>query len=313
MRSKPSRRVVLTLVLGLGLASTVSGQQLIIKGEFGMKGGTMAPPGIYAGVLGSLYNADQLRNEDGDAFDGPNVNQSIFAPIVQYVSTFKIFGANYAATVAVPFANTRLEFPRLGLEGSTGSLALSQTWVVPVSLGWHIEKPLFLSPGGADITAHYAFYAPTGRYTPGAPNNTSLGMWTNEVSFRVTSYFDKNRDWHGSASLFYDINSKKEGQDWTTGNAFTYMWGLGRNFGDQKKLMSGWAGLAGYAQWQVTDTTGIDAPLVARQNKTRIYGVGPELTFLQGALTLRYLWQFGGLFSTQGSGLYAQFVMPLPF
>ncbi len=50
-----------------------------------------------------------------------------------------------------------------------------------------------------------------------------------------------------------------------------------------------------------------DAPL----NKSQIYGVGPDFTTLQGALTVRYFWQFGGKFSTQGQGLYVQFAMPL--
>lgn len=40
------------------------------------------------------------------------------------------------------------------------------------------------------------------------------------------------------------------------------------------------------------------------------FAIGPEFTTLQGALTIRYFWQFGGSFSTQGSGLYAQFVYP---
>jgi hypothetical protein len=34
-------------------------------------------------------------------------------------------------------------------------------------------------------------------------------------------------------------------------------------------------------------------------------------TTLQGALTLRYFWQFNGRFSTQGQNLYLQFAMPI--
>jgi len=91
------------------------------------------------------------------------------------------------------------------------------------------------------------------------------------------------------------------------------MWGLGRDFGEKDSLLSGWFGVAGYSQWQVTSTTGVDAPLIARANKTQVNGVGPELTALQGALTVRYFWQYGGKFTTRGQGLYVQFAMPLPF
>jgi len=60
-------------------------------------------------------------------------------------------------------------------------------------------------------------------------------------------------------------------------------------------------------------TTGLDAPLIVRENKSQINGVGPEFTTLQGALTIRYFWEFGGKFTTRGQGLWVMFAMPLPF
>jgi hypothetical protein len=307
------KRKLLAGCIGLGLfalASAAGAQQLIIKGEFGMKAGTMPDPGLYAGMFGDIAWADEIKL-DNSTIHGPKLTQEIFGPLINWVSPYKILGANYAFMAAVPFANARAEFPRLGgLSGSTG-LALSELWIVPVELGWHIKDPLPLSPGGADIIFHYAFYAPTGRYTAGAPNNTSLGMWTNELSGRLTAYFDKDRDWHGSAAVFYDINGKKQDQDWTTGNAFTFMGGLGRNWGAKGSMFSGWAGIAGYGQWQTTATTGTDAPLAARLGESRVYSIGPELTALEGALTLRYFWEYGAKFSAQGQGLYVQFILPI--
>lgn len=293
----------------LALTSSARAQQLIIKGEFGMKAGTMPDPGLYVGMFGNIAWADEIKL-DNSTIHGPKLTQEIFGPLINWVSPYKILGANYAFMAAVPFANARAELPRLGVGGSTG-LALSELWIVPVELGWHIKDPLPLSPGGADVIFHYAFYAPTGRYTAGAPNNTSLGMWTNELSGRVTAYFDKDRDWHGSAAVFYDINDTKKDQDWKTGNALTFMGGLGRNWGCQGTLLSGWAGIAGYGQWQTTPTTGADAPLAARLGESRVYSIGPELTALEGALTLRYFWEYGAKFSSQGQGFYVQFVLPV--
>lgn len=312
---KPQRLLVFaSVIIAFGLAGTRgNAQQLVLKGEFGMMAGTMAPPGLYAGGFGGFNWADELKTASGDSIPGPDLSQEVFGALVMWVSDFKILGANYGALVGIPWSNTRVEFPHLDNQGGSTGIALTQLWVVPFSLGWHVKGPLPLAPGGADFTLHYAFYPPTGRYTPGAPNNTSLGMWCNEVSGRMTAFFDKDRNWHGSAALFYDINGQKEGLDWTTGNPLTLMGGFGRNFGATDSLFSGWAGVAGYAQWQVTSTTGVDAPLVARLNKTTIYGVGPELTALKGALTVRYFWQFGGKFSVQGQGMYVQLAMPLPF
>ena len=315
------KRLLATLGLAaaLGLSGRSAGaQQLIIKGEFGLKAGFTPPPGLYSGVIGAISWSDELVGPEGNATSGSTLTQYAFAPMVEYVSKFSLFGANYGAIVAVPFANIELSSPQLDVDDST-SMALSQLWVVPVMLGWH-AGPGPLAPGGADMTFHYAFYPPTGRYsvilTPNgpapAPNNAGLGMWTNELSFRITDYFDKEKNWHASASLFYDFNGKKKDLDWTTGDPFTLMWGLGRDYGEKGSMLSGWLGAVGYSQWQVTASTGSDAPDAVRAFKTQINGVGPEFTTLQGALTIRYFWQFGGQFTIRGSGLYVQFVMPLP-
>jgi hypothetical protein len=275
-------------------------QQLIIKGEFGLMAGAMAPPGIYIGGLGANLATDEFMTPDGTAVNGPEFNQWVFGPVVMVVTKAKILGANYGAMAAVPFSNTAMDFPQLGADTSSGT-ALSQTYVVPLMLGWHFKR--------ADVAFHYAFYAPTGRYSPGAVDNTSLGMWSNEFSLRGTYFFDKDKDIHASLAAFYDINGKKDSIDYTQGNPLTLMGGVGANYGKGKYF--GWAGVVGYAQWQVTATTGSDVPLVVANNKSQIYGVGPEITTLQGALTLRYIRQFGGRYSTQGDTFYAQFVMPV--
>jgi len=111
------RAALLSGIAVLAAASSGSAQQLIIKGEFGNKGGVMPPPGLYAGAFGGFTWADELVGPDKNAVDGPSLNQHAFGPLVQYVSNFKLFGANYGALVAVPFANTAIDFPRLDVSG----------------------------------------------------------------------------------------------------------------------------------------------------------------------------------------------------
>ncbi len=309
-------RPLVTACLALALcavAPQARAQQLIIKGMYGMMAGTQAPPGLYAGMFAGISWADEIRGPNGNAVKGPNLTQELFGPLVQWVSCFKILGGNYSAVVGVPFANILIDSPRLDAGGASTGIALSQLYVSPFQIGWHSDKPMPIFGGGTDVLFAYTFYAPTGRYTPGALNNTSLGMWCNELSLRATGFVDKEKNWHAAGALFYDMNSKKQDLDWKQGNAINYMWGVGRNFGEKKSMLSGWVGIAGYAQWQVSDTTGTDVPEILQNHKTTIYGVGPELTALEGALTVRYLWQYGGKTSTQGSGLYVQFAMPLPF
>src|SRR4029453_5769596 len=93
MNSKTLRRIAVSMSLAL-LAGVPAAraQQLIIKGEFGNKGGVMPPPGLYARMFGDITGADQLVGPDKNAIDGPELNQQIFGPIVQYVSKFCLFG-----------------------------------------------------------------------------------------------------------------------------------------------------------------------------------------------------------------------------
>jgi hypothetical protein len=297
----------------LALGASAGAQQLIIKGMYGMMSGTQAPPGLYMGMFGAIDWSDEVRGPNGNTppVKGPTLTQELFGPLVMWVSPYKILGGNFGAVVGVPFANFRLDFPRIDNGGASTGLALSQLYVSPVQIGWHSDKAMPIFGGGTDVLFAYTFYAPTGRYTPGDLNNTSLGMWCNELSVRATGFIDKEKNWSAAGALFYDINSKKQDVDWKQGNAINYMWGVGRNFGEPKTMLSGWVGLAGYAQWQVSSTTGIDAPLILQNNKTTIYGVGPELTALEGALTVRYFWQYGGKTTTQGQGLYVQFALPI--
>jgi hypothetical protein len=305
--SRTSWRTLIGLAVGLTLVlgpQAARAQQLIIKGEFGLKAGTQAPPGFYAGMFGAINWNDELKDRNGQSVpsEGGSLNQYLFGPLLMWVTDAKILGANYGVMAAIPFANTTVDFPRFFTQSSS-SFDLSQLWIVPVQLGWHLDR--------ADLIFQYAFYPPTGRYSPGASNNTGLGMWCNELSVLSTVYFDEAKNWHLAASAFYDINSKKKDIDWTQGNPFTLMWGVGGNYGSGQSLFKGWGGVAGYAQWQVTSTSGQDVPRVVQDNKAQIYGIGPELTTLQGALTIRYFWQFGGVYSLQGHGLYVQFAMPI--
>ena len=86
------------VLIGLALilcAAGATAQQLVLKGEYGLMGGTMAPPGFYAGVLGSFTWADELKTPDGKSLSGPELSQYLFAPLLIWVSDFQILGGDY--------------------------------------------------------------------------------------------------------------------------------------------------------------------------------------------------------------------------
>src|SRR5262245_37015805 len=108
-----------------------------------MNGGVMPPPGLYAGMFGAGNWQDEIVGPSPDKIGvhGPDVTQDIFGPVIQYVSCYKIFGANFGAMAVVPIANVAFDFPRLDVDTSSG-LDLSQLWIVPIMLGWHHTDPM---------------------------------------------------------------------------------------------------------------------------------------------------------------------------
>ena len=111
----------------------------------------------------------------------------------------------------------------------------------PIILGWHFKR--------ADATAGYTIFAPTGRYTDGASDNTGLGMWGHELSVGTTVYLTESRQWHAATLATFDFQSKKEDSETKVGNVMNLEGGLGADF-----LKGGLTtGLNYYASFKLTD------------------------------------------------------------
>ena len=181
------------------------------------KSGSQAPPGWYLGDMFYFYETDTVVGANGNSLSGPQVNLFGNFFVVSHVSKKKFLGANYAFTVAPAIVNTRLTLPSLNLDASSWGLA--DMYIQPAQLGWHFKR--------ADALLGYAFFAPVGRFTAGANNNTGLGMWSNEFSGGTTVYFDAARKWHAAATGYYEIHSSKEDLDLKIGDMFTLKAELG--------------------------------------------------------------------------------------
>lgn len=127
-----------------------------IVGLAGLKAGSMPGPGIY--VTLPLYFRDSnisLYNAQGDQvlknFTG-NIDLFLL-PAAQVVTPFKILGATYGASYMEFISNGIVSVAAADFKRSTGE-AFGDIYVQPVILGWHLPT--------ADITAAYAFFAPTG-------------------------------------------------------------------------------------------------------------------------------------------------------
>jgi hypothetical protein len=275
-----------------------------IRGDMGSKAGTQAPEGMYVGAPFYWYDTNRINNGSGDQVNpSGSLNMFIGGPLFSWVTPKKIFGANYAFTVVLPMANADMEGARFGQNPSPG---LSDMYVQPLNLGWHLKR--------ADVIAGYGIYVPTGRYSDGANDNTGLGMWGHELFIGSTIYLDDAKKWHAASTASFEFHTQKKDSQGHVGNLMTLEGGLGRDF------LKGAAtvGVAYYAQWKLSNDnlTGLPAFLVQGKNSTT--GIGPELSLplatkktVFGFFTLRYQWEVYAHTTTQGRGLNMMLIFPL--
>ncbi len=296
-------KVVLAVFLLLGITFVVLPASAQYKGDHipgfaGLESGTQAPPGVYAGDILWVYPTSTIKDNNGNQINhgGGSLTSSLDGILLSYVSNYKVLGANYGATVVLPFIKNELQLDSFDVNSG---FAFTDMIVSPVSLGWHLKS--------ADVTAAYNIYIPTGTFTPNATNNTGLGMVGNELSLGSTAYLDKMKMWNAAANFALEFHTDKGGTNINVGDLATIEGGVGKKF--YKKVsgpipMITNVGVAGYSQFKVTGDSGSDIPPALRGYKDRVFALGPEANIFipKPRLTLlaRYEPEFGARNRTQG-------------
>jgi len=302
----------------------LNGENLL--GDNGAKSGTQAGPGVYLGFLYYHYDSDTIKSKDGTVVtlspsDPGSIGLNAYLPLVVYVSRVKILGANYGMIAAVPVADGALEAPGFGFQDTIGT-GLADTYVVPVQLGWHAPR--------ADAIAGFGFFAPTGRFTAGAPDNTGKGMWSFETSGGATVYFDQKKTISAATTAFWEVHTKKEGTGDVSvgpfmlpgvkvGQLLTLEGGLGKSFLEGAASV----GVAYYAQYKLThdefDIPPDQLPGGPVIGKHRVWAFGPDVTVpiatkskLLALVNVRYLWEAAARVKTQGQSLVVTATFPIP-
>ncbi|MBO9703324.1 MAG: hypothetical protein J7604_24125 [Sporocytophaga sp.] len=287
-------RQVLRTVFIIGLIVLESpfsaiGQQNFLPGFAGLMCCSQSDPGIYAVAYGWGMDVRKVADRNGKIHSFPNGDAlHLKAPSlsVTVVTNTKILGGNYSYSVTGAVCNSRLEIPSIVTASESQPYGITSTYIQPISLGW--------STSWADFIAGYAVYLPTGKWTWRSRNNYGLGMWTQEINVGTTIYLNRNKNIHFSIEANYDINSKKRGVSYRTGWPLTLQGGMGVNYGNQDKLLSGWFGVAGFAQWTTVRTKYNSDLGPIDGSYAHIYGLGPEFVAFKGALAFRYLIEFRG-------------------
>ena len=237
-----------------------SGHNLL--GDHGLRSGSQAPVGRYAGAFFPYYRTGTVKLGDGSTVDTEST-LDVFGvmPFVNIVSDVQILGGDLSVLAAVPFVNLGVEVSRFDLD--TGNFGLADVYIQPFGLGWHTDR--------ADFITSYAFTAPVGDYTAGDNDNLGLGMWSHEFNAGTSVFFDEDQSWHASSLFSYETHTRKRDVDIDVGDIVTLEYGIGKTLPSLTSI-----GLVGYAQWKVTGDSGTDIPLLLRGLKNRVFGIGPE-------------------------------------
>jgi hypothetical protein len=274
----------------------ITGNQFTNGGD-GIKTATAPPPGTYYRFYNFFYDAAKLADSHGndlhadfDVFVYANVHRLIHFP------GWKVLGADFFSNIVIPVVYTDIEVGAAGVQDDGWSVG--DIFIEPVALAWHGER--------WDAAYGMGVWAPTGSCKASRPALPGKDYWSGMFSAGVTVYLDAARAWSLSALGRYEIHGKKDGARITAGDDFHFEWGFGKALPPDWKLgpLQYWEiGMAGYAQWQVTDDRGSDV-VWDKSVHDHVFAVGPEIRCVIPAwktvVELRCEKEFGAVDRSEG-------------
>jgi hypothetical protein len=227
----------------------------------------------------------------------PDVAVLVDVNVFMWVSKKKILGGNYALVAGLPFTNSSLSLAGLSPIGGGGGFA--DSFYQPATLGWHLKR--------ADIMVAYAFFAPTGRFTPGASNNTGSGHWTNAPTAGETFYLTKNKGTAFSAYQMYEFHTTQEGTNIHPGQTLDLDYSLTQIIPLQKDMHTLLqVGVVGYGQWQTSNNSGPDVD-PQHPGHYRVNGIGGAANVIlpvrKVSVGFKLLKEFSNSYTVQGYSL----------
>ena len=223
-----------------------------------------------------------------------SIGLTAVAPILWYVSKAKVLGANYGAMVVLPWANAALEAPAFTV-GQTVDTSFADLLIRPLDLGWHTK--------GADVTAGFQFYAPTGTLRARRQRQHRQGHVDLRAVRRHDRLFRREADRQSRHHRLLGTARRQERHQHKVGQLLTLEGGLGKSYLGGGLIL----GAAYYAQWKLTEDQLADFVLpggaghvVNFPGKHKVWAFGPDVTLpvaskskLFSLVNIRYLWETG--------------------
>jgi hypothetical protein len=256
--------------------------------------GRAPKPGLYLVDRVVNYEADELRDRNGNVIPTASFNMHGLSNATGIAYTFRLPGKSvlWTASAAGPVARLRLnvhDHP----EASFDRFGLTDFYLQPVRLAW--------TNAHFDAVALYGIYLPSGKSPLAGGKGLSQGHVTHEFSLGGTIYGGSARNLFATALASYDLNLRKHGIDITRGDTVRIQGGSGITHIEEILEF----GVAAYALWQVRPDRGADLPPIAQGLRDRVYGVGPEgavmLKGIRAQVRARYEWDLGAHSRPQGN------------
>ena len=179
-------------------------------GDFGVNSGTQAGPGFYVAIPFAQWNADHIKDADGNklaasAFQGLDI-RAMFPTLIG-VTPQKLLGANYGFMVAPPFSTIRPE--------RTIPETFEKDWGLNdrrsyrcISAGIHRAR----------ISSRGTVFMRRPGGTRRAPTTTSdWGIWSQEIQAGTTVYLDAAKKISAATTAYFELHSNKKDQDLKVG------------------------------------------------------------------------------------------------
>ena len=232
----------LTLLLAVPAQAQLNGSHT--PGDFGVQSGSQPQPGFYAALFYLRYDADTIKDGDGNVVRlSPSAPGSIAvaaaAPLAWYVSKAKVLGANYGAMAVLPFANASIEAPAFALGGP--SIPASPTCCCGRSTWAGTPRGQTSAPGFSCTRRRDGTSAAAATTSAKACGPTSRSWGRRCTSTRSGPSARRHR--------LLGVSRQEEGYGRKVGQILTLQGGLAKSFLGGGLI----TGAADYAQWKLTE------------------------------------------------------------
>ncbi|MCP1573365.1 signal peptide protein [Herbaspirillum rubrisubalbicans] len=263
--------------------------------------GILPPPSPYGtfGVRAAYYSASTLKDDAGKSVPNDfHIDVKTLALAYFYVTDVELLGGKLAMGGVLPFIDINGSF-KVGTPGGPLSISgkdtgLGDMQVMPFILGWQLPPSVFVNTG-------LMIQAPTGAYSTSNAFNAGVNHWTYSPFVGATYISPSGTELSTQVSL--NFNTVNPATNYRSGIEYRQEFAVGQH------LQSWTAGLSGYVYRQLSDDTG---PGSGNGNRSRVYALGPAVSFFQPGLpllTLHGYKEFGAHNHAQGYNLALRLAM----